>query len=98
MVWPDTKKTLIGTVRKVSGGRWGDFGLQIGEDWYHGPGRAPVGRLESVIVEYREWGRRNELLRIEAPQEDGRIATVWWRGRRLGPDGEEITGRGRGER
>ena len=79
MVWPDTKKTLIGTVRRVAVGRWNQFGLQIGDEWYYGKGGCPVGELEPVTVDYLRSNGRNELLRIDSQQEDGKLETVWRR-------------------
>jgi len=81
MAWPDTKKTLIGHVRKTARTPWRGFGLLIGQEWYYGPGWCPVDELQGVTVNYMQWDGRNELLRVEAQQDDGKMATVWWRGR-----------------
>ena len=88
MAWPDTKKTLIGHVRKASRTPWRGFGLLIGEEWYYGPGWCPVDEMQGVTVDYMQWDGRNELLRVESQQEDGRMATVWWRGRPAELNGE----------
>jgi hypothetical protein len=87
MAWPDTKRTLIGVVRKTAVGRWNQFGLLIGDEWFYGRGYSPVRDTpESVTVDYVRTNGRNELLRIESQQEDGKLETVWRRRKTTRPE------------